>query len=444
VPAIRVKPAGTPGGGWIVTPRRNTAEDTMKVFIDSDRLTSTGVRVATGSGPSVIGADKLIEIRGLFGKITSTEQFNYVAGDWVTGTDTVEAAIDYHQMEIGIGSAGLGPSTSTDFVIETTSWKGSEDIAACPVLDLSQDPWAIRTTGADYRSPDGISWSAGSTITLSGSDTVVDITTSSDHAYVFAVTNSGRVYSWRVGTSTTWGSNVTDTVNGTASVVAIALYNVTHGAYILASDGRLWSTGKLDGSQKAWSYANKVADGITDFADIEYQRTGQNYYVVRSASNTAVYWAAGPAVASWQTTAVTGSASPQRHVLHIGAAKQSNERILVLCENGNIRDSSDGGATWSARGNLPAPGGSNTSIYIGMDFDLAGYLWAITDSGWCFKSTDTTTFNSFTYTGRATTAGGVTAITTPIPEFPQTVLPLVFVLGLMLVFRPRPKKRAPI
>jgi hypothetical protein len=150
-------------------------------------------------------------------------------------------------------------------------------------------------------------------------------------------------------------------------------------------------------------------------------------------------------VSSWQTTAATGSTSPQTHVLHIGAAKQTNERILVLSENGNIRDSSDGGATWSARGNLPAPGSGNTSVYIGMDFDPAGYLWAIRDAGWCYKSTDTTTFSSFTYTGRATSAGGVTAITCPItiPEFPQIVVPIVFVLGMMLVFRFRPKKRDP-
>jgi hypothetical protein len=78
-----------------------------------------------------------------------------------------------------------------------------------------------------------------------------------------------------------------------------------------------------------------------------------------------------------------------------------------------------------------------------MDFDPAGYLWAIRDAGWCYKSTDTTTFNSFTYTGRATSAGGVTAITCPIPEFPHIVVPIVFVLGMMMVFRSRPKKRGP-
>jgi hypothetical protein len=301
----------------------------------------------------------------------------------------------------------------------------------------------MRTTGADYRSADGITWSAGSTITLSGGDTVVDMAPSWDKLYVFAVTNSGRVYSWQVGVSTTWGSNVTNTVNGTANIVAIAPFNfgVNHGGYILASDGRLWFTSKLDGTTKAWTYANKVAAGITDFSDIEYQKTGQDYYVVRSASNSAVYWASGPSVSTWLTTAVTGSASPQSHVLHVGAAQQSNERILVLCQNGNIRDSSDGGATWSALGNLPAPGGSNTSVYIGMDFDPAGYLWVIRDAGWCHKSTDTTTLNSFTYTGRATSAGGVTAITAPIPEFPEIVVPVVFVLGMMLVFRIRPKKR---
>jgi RNA polymerase subunit RPABC4/transcription elongation factor Spt4 len=443
VPAIRVRPSGTQGGGVIVMPQRKTAEDVMRVFIDSDRSPSTGMQVALDSGSPVIGADQLIEIRGLFGKITSGERLGYVSGDWVSQINTVEAAIDNHQMEIGVGSASFGPSTLVDFVIQTTSWRGPEDIATSPVRDLSQDPWAMRTTGADYRSSDGATWSAGSTITLSGGDTVIDMAPSWDKQYVFAVTNSGRVYSWQVGVSTTWGSNVTDTVNGTANIVAIAPFDFSvssHGGFILASDGRLWSTNKLDGTQKAWTYGNKVADGITDFADIEYQKTGKDFYVIRSASNTAVYVKAG---VNWNPTAATGSTSPQTHILHVGASKQTDERILVLCENGNIRDSSDGGATWSARGNLPVPGGSNTSKYIGMDFDPSGYLWAITDSGWCYKSTDTTTFNSFTYTGRATSAGGVTAITAPIPEFPQIVVPVVFVLGMMLVLWSRPKKRNP-
>jgi hypothetical protein len=424
-------------------PQRRTAEDVMMVFIDSDRSPSTGMQVALDSGSSIIGADQLLEIRGLFGRITSAEQLGYVSGKWVSQTSTIEAAIDNHQMEISVGSASLGSSTLVDFMIQTTSWKGPEDIATCPALDLSQDPWAMRTNGADYRSPDGVTWSAGSTITLSGGDTVVDTAPSWDKQYVFAVTNSGRVYSWQVAVSTTWGSNVTDMVNGTANIVAIAPINsiATHGGYVLASDGRIWSTTKLDGTQKVWTYANKIANGITDFADIEYQKTGQSYYAVRSASNTAVYWASGPSVATWQTTAATGSSSPQTHVLHRGAALQANERILVLSENGNIRDSSDGGATWSARGNLPVPDGSNTSVYIGMDFDPAGYLWVIRDAGWCYQSTDTTTLNSFTYTGRATSAGGVTAITAPIPEFPEIVVPVVFVLGMMLVFRIRPKKR---
>jgi len=470
VPTIKMKPTGGSGGGGRVVPTRITGEDLLRIYIDSDRNISTGVPTSMSS--KVIGADYLVEIVGMDGVIDRRSLMVYQGGVWtLVPSATIDAANDAQRIEIGVLSTAIGGSSSIEFIIETTDWRGrwdmatslpqtykgssagamaagiesgqgAQDIAAYYVQNLSLDPWAMRTTGADYRSPDGVTWSAGSTITLSGGDNVIDMAPSWDKLYVFAVTNSGRVYSWHVGVSTTWGSNVTDTINGTANIVAIAPFDFavsSHGGCVLASDGRLWAINKLDGTQRAWTYGNKVADGITDFADIEYQKTGQNYYVVRSASNTAVYYS-NSAANNWYTTAATGSTSPQTHILHVGASKQINERILVLCRNGNIRDSSDGGATWSARGNLPAPGGSNTSFYIGMDFDPAGYLWVIRDAGWCYKSTDTTTLNSFTYTGRATSAGGVTAITCPIPEFSQIVVPIVFMMSLFVLIMGRTRR----
>ena len=441
VPAIRVKPSGAQGGG-VFTPQRKTAEDVMKVFIDIDRSSSTGMQVALDSGSSVIGADQLIEIRGLFGKITSTAQLGYVSGDWVAQTSTVEAAIDNHQMEISIGSTSLGPSTLVDFIIQTTSWKGPEDSATCTVVP---DPWTITTGGVDSRSPGNGAWYDGSSISLVSGDTVVDMDIS-DGQWVYAVTNSGRVHQWQMGTSTSWSSNVTDTVNGTANIVGIAAYKSgsQNDAYILASDGRLWTIAKLGGTGKAWTYKDKVWGGIADFVDLDIRASNGNLYAIRSAANSLAYWAQLPNLATWHITSSTGSTSPQTHVVHIFDKSQANERILILCENGNIRNSANGGNSWNGIGNLPVPTGGNatTSKYVGMEFDGAGYLWVITASGWSYVSTDATTLNTFISMGRATTQSGVTAITCPIPELHGVYVIVLFQIGIIAIFSCR-RRRGP-
>ena len=439
VPAIRGKASGS--GQGIVIRHNRTAQDEMRVYIDSDRSVSTGAQVAADQ--RILGADHLISIKGIYGKVVEILQYDWIAGQWdETPAAQVKAATDYHRMEISASSSSIGTASTVDFTIQTTSWRGIEDSVAS---QSRPDPWVMRSGGADYRSSDGVNWAPGSTISLTGGDAVADMapTSALSKDYVYAVTNSGRIYSWQVGVSTSWSSNVTDPVNGTANVVAVAPYDrgTATGAYVLGSDGRLWNTLKLDGTLKAWSWVKKVADGVTDFTDIEYQKTGQNFYALRAGSNTPVYWAG--TTMNWATTSSTGSSSTQTHVLHVGAARQQNERILVLCSNGAIRNSADGGATWSALGNLPAPGGGNQSIYTGMDFDTSGYLWVITDTGWCYKSSDTTTFASFACTGRATDLGGIVALTAPvaIPELGSFAVPAILLIGVLMVARATRRRR---
>jgi len=154
------------------------------------------------------------------------------------------------------------------------------------------------------------------------------------------------------------------------------------------------------------------------------------------------YWAMLPQLSTWHITALTGSTSPQTHIVHIFASQQADERILILCENGNIRNSSNGGNSWNGIGNLPEPTGGNatTSRYVGMEFDGSGYIWVITASGWCYVSTDTTTLNTFISKGRATTTSGITAITCPIPEL-QEILPAVLLLAGIVVISQRRRRR---
>jgi hypothetical protein len=79
-----------------------------------------------------------------------------------------------------------------------------------------------------------------------------------------------------------------------------------------------------------------------------------------------------------------------------------------------------------------------------MGIDSTGYMWVVTDTGHCYRSTDTTTYASFSYAGQAP-IGGIVAIaplpTVPgIPEFPFSLVSLVAmaaiaVLGRMMLDR---------
>lgn len=126
VPAKVAKPSGT--GGGTVVPARHTAEDTLNIYIDSDRSSSTGEVVSLDS--KLIGADQKIEVKGLFGKITSMKEFEYsTSGAWVDINGQVNAAKDDKRIEISVTAASLGGSADVDFIVETTSWEGRMDLA---------------------------------------------------------------------------------------------------------------------------------------------------------------------------------------------------------------------------------------------------------------------------------------------------------------------------
>ena len=136
VPATVSKPAGTGGGGTVI-PARRTAEDVLRIYIDSDKSTSTGKPMALNS--KIIGADHMIEVKGLFGRITSMKEFNYSSssGNWVAMTDQVKAAKDTRRMEIGVSAASIGGSTDIDFIVETTTWNGRSDLATFDPASIS-------------------------------------------------------------------------------------------------------------------------------------------------------------------------------------------------------------------------------------------------------------------------------------------------------------------
>jgi uncharacterized OB-fold protein len=127
VPAGVSKPSNASGGGGaVVRPPKMTGEDILSIYIDSDKLTSTGLKYSIGSDE--IGADHLIQVCGVYGRIVSATEYSYSSGAWAPATGTtVTAENDRQRMEIGVSSSSLGGSSNIRYMIETTSWAGSGD-----------------------------------------------------------------------------------------------------------------------------------------------------------------------------------------------------------------------------------------------------------------------------------------------------------------------------
>ena len=123
VPVVRGKP--TSGGGGTVVPVRRTAEDITRIYVDVDRSTSSGRLLTFGS--TVIGAERLIEVRGLHGNIVSSRAFTYTGTAWEPTAYTVVAANDHKRLEVGIETGAFGWVSEIDFVIETTDWRSRTD-----------------------------------------------------------------------------------------------------------------------------------------------------------------------------------------------------------------------------------------------------------------------------------------------------------------------------
>jgi len=463
VPTIKTKPTGGSGGGGLVIPTRITGEDLLRIYIDSDRNVSTGVPISMSS--KVIGADYLVEIVGMDGVIDTRSLLVYQGGVWsLVPSVTLEAANDAQRIEIGVLSAAIGGSSSIDFIIETTDWRGRWDMATSlpqaykgfsagamaagfagsQILSTPQDPWVIDAHGNTYMSSDGSTWSYLGTPTLVPGDRIVDIAVSigAQGGDIFLVTNKGRTYYWVPGTSTSWTAGETNPIDvaNYSEAVSMAFYQ-NSGAWLLTKNGSYFWLMDAHKSTKQWTYQNTL--GVTGYTDLVYE--GGTMYALRSGQNTGLNYS-GNGNTFTSVTSPTGSTSNQTQFIFLPLTSgSSDDKLYVLCENGNIRHSSDGGSTWSALGNLPVPTGSNTSKYVALGIDPSGYMWVVTNTGYTFRSTDTTTFNQFTCMGK-TPIGEIVAIlptTVVIPEFPQIVFPIVFVLGIILASRVRPRRRSP-
>ena len=135
VPAVQSKPSHG-GSGGTVTPPRKTGEDYLRVYIDSDMNASTG-EVAICSSKT-IGADYLIELKGFNGNVLSRALYSYDIDRWtlVTGAQ-IALGKDNQRIELGISSSYLSGSSDIDFIVETTDWRGRQDVGTSAPVKAS-------------------------------------------------------------------------------------------------------------------------------------------------------------------------------------------------------------------------------------------------------------------------------------------------------------------
>ena len=434
VPATRGKPSSQGGGGPVI-PQRKTGEDLLRVYIDSDISNATGELITRS--PKVIGADYLLELNGMDGKVVSKTLFRYISGAWVTVSVNVAAIADEQRIEMSVPASAIGGSSSLVAIIETTDWRGRSDWEWTGGIP---DPWTIDSSGNTYMSNDGATWIYLGTPTLAPGDRIVDIAVSigAQGGDIFLVTNTGRTFYWIPGTSTNWTVGETNPIDTATYSEAVSMsFYQNAGAWLLTKNGSYFWLMDAHKSTKDWTYQDIVGGGISDLIDLEY--LGGTMYALRSSPNTGLnYSNNGNTFVS--VTNPTGSTSNQTQFTYIDNGPGPTDDVLyVLCQNGNIRYSADGGSTWSAKGNLPTPTGANTTRYVSLGIDPAGYMWVVTDTGYTFRSTDTTTYNSFTCTGRSPITSVVAILpTTAIPEFPMVMLPIIalfFVIAIPKIRR---------
>jgi len=436
VPEQRSKtiPQGPPSP---VVRLRKTGEDLLQAFIDRDPGNETGRLIQAGD--ISICADLLIEIYGRDGIVTSksVEEWSAISLSWGAKGDIDEIATGSHGVEFSVSKVLLGNLTGSEIIFYITDWKARSDHSW--IGAALADPWVILEDGDDYRSSDGINWVLNGTISLETGDRVVDFVISPSREYVFAITNTGRSYRWWVGQSSTWGS-VTDAITGTTDVIAIAMCSNGDG-FSMTADGRLFNKTEMTpiNLDRDWNFVSQIAGSYTDFCDIVW-RSGNTHasaqlYALRSTQNTALN-RTNDGGSSWsQVGSLTGSSNTQTQMVVIAGA---SDKLYVLEEDGNIRNSSDSGASWSSIGDLPQPGGGNSSVYCGIAIDVFSNIWVITDTGYCYKSSNDG--NNFIYTGRPASLN-VVSITAPIPEFSALLFPILTSLVVLMAIRFRALNR---
>jgi predicted RNA-binding Zn-ribbon protein involved in translation (DUF1610 family) len=159
VPVSASKPS-TGGGGAIVIPTKKTGEDVLRIYVDSDLSSATGYLKMVA--PKTVGADYLIEVKGIDEVARSGTLYSYSSGQWsaVSGA-FVLAENDRQQIELSVSSSSISGSSSIDFIVETTDWRARSDLAtSVPTPGKSLSRFTAGSPGIDAWIVDGTKSSA--------------------------------------------------------------------------------------------------------------------------------------------------------------------------------------------------------------------------------------------------------------------------------------------
>lgn len=114
-------------------------EDVARIYIDTDNSTLTGY-----SGFD-IGSEYMVEIRGMNGKATYSNLFEFDGGfpgewKWNLLGSAVDVALDSRQLEMSVDSSSM--SLQPDFAVafETTDWWGGSDASILPATRAFPEP----------------------------------------------------------------------------------------------------------------------------------------------------------------------------------------------------------------------------------------------------------------------------------------------------------------
>ncbi len=372
VPALRGKPVSG-GGSVIPSNERRTAEDILRIYIDSDLSTSTGYLMSVES--KIIGADYMIEVRGLFGEINSKSVYRYMSNSWSTVSATVNAALDSQRIEIGVLASVINGGEGLDFIIETTDWNNRQDIVGLDsdtmlaltggiALSAGTKSWVVQSSIGSSASAmsyqrklfyDGTNfWS----LYWNGTHTTYEYSSDGGHTW----TNLGRVFSSTNGVSETslWYDGATQSiyVSGDNAVASLSVYV---------------RKGTVNPSGHSIAWGNEASILISTIA-----RANKNTYITKD--NTGSVWV----LSTSYTTSGGGG-----------------DKFKIRCSSTSSGDNVEG--AWTDRGNLldtqvPGdpkgillPGKSGSGVLMWSIYTYEGNVESVYHDGSSWKTVDKAT-----------------------------------------------------
>jgi len=120
-------------------PVRIVGEDTLRAFVDTNRGETTGLPVY-----GLVGADLMIEVRGMYGSILTQRAFEWQSG-WVP-IAAPDVRNDLRRLEASIPVPGAG---AIEIAFEASSWRGTRDTTEpAPTRGVqSAEEGALRSNG---------------------------------------------------------------------------------------------------------------------------------------------------------------------------------------------------------------------------------------------------------------------------------------------------------